>query len=277
ELFCQSHFSFLQGASSPQELVQQAAELGYSALALTDEWSVAGVVRAYRHIDEQQLAIKLIIASYFRLDKLQLVLLCPDKQAYSELCRVITNARRRSSKGSYQLTEWDLMSIRHCLLLWLPDGDADSDAHWANWLQKYHTGRLWLAMRRELSHNEAAFNAYCQQLALQYQLKLMCCGAVLMHTPERLALQHCVSAIKAGKTVAELGRHLLSNTERAMRPVSKLQKLFAADWLEQSCQIANRCTFSLDELKYQFPSELVPEGETSSSYLAKLVSKGAKR
>ncbi|WP_273021801.1 error-prone DNA polymerase [Rheinheimera sp.] len=276
ELFCQSHFSFLQGASSPQELVQQAAELGYSALALTDECSVAGVVRAYRHIDEQQLAIKLIIGSYLRLDKLQLVLLCPDKQAYSELCRVITNARRRSSKGNYQLTEWDLMSIRHCLLLWLPDGDADSDAHWANWLQKYHTGRLWLAMRRELNHNEAAFHAYCQQLAQQYQLPQMCCGAVLMHTPERLALQHCLSAIKAGKPIAELGRHLLSNAERAMRSISKLQKLFAAGWLEQSCQIANRCTFSLDELKYQYPSELVPEGETASSYLAKLVSSGAK-
>ena len=276
ELFCQSHFSFLQGASSPQELVQQAAELGYSALALTDECSVAGVVRAYRHIDEQQLAIKLIIGSYFRLDKLQLVLLCPDKQAYSELCRVITNARRRSSKGSYQLTEWDLMSIRHCLLLWLPDGDTDSDAHWASWLQKYHNGRLWLAMRRELSHNEAAFKAYCLQLAQQYQLTLMCCGAVLMHTPERLALQHCVSAIKAGKTIAALGRHLLSNAERAMRPVSKVKKLFAADWLEQSCQIAKRCTFSLEELQYQYPSELVPEGETASSYLAKLVSSGAK-
>ena len=276
ELFCQSHFSFLQGASSPQELVQQAAELGYSALALTDECSVAGVVRAYRHIDEQQLAIKLIIGSYFRLDKLQLVLLCPDKQAYSELCRVITNARRRSSKGNYQLTEWDLMSIRHCLLLWLPDGDADSDAHWANWLQKYHTGRLWLAMRRELNHNEAAFHAYCQQLAQQYQLLQMCCGAVLMHTPERLALQHCLSAIKAGKPIAELGRHLLSNTERALRSISKLQKLFVADWLEQSCQIAKRCTFSLEELQYQYPSELVPEGETASSYLAKLVSSGAK-
>lgn len=276
ELFCQSHFSFLQGASSPQELVQQAAELGYSALALTDECSVAGVVRAYRHIDEQQLAIKLIIGSYFRLDKLQLVLLCPDKQAYSELCRVITNARRRSSKGSYQLTEWDLMSIRHCLLLWLPDGDTDSDAHWASWLQKYHNGRLWLAMRRELSHNEAAFKAYCLQLAQQYQLTLMCCGAVLMHTPERLALQHCLSAIKAGKPIAELGRHLLSNAERALRSISKLQKLFAADWLEQSCQIAKRCTFSLEELQYQYPSELVPEGETASSYLAKLVSSGAK-
>lgn len=276
ELFCQSHFSFLQGASSPQELVQQAAELGYRALALTDECSVAGIVRAYRQINEQELKLKLIVGSYFQLDKLQLVLLCPDKAAYSELCRVITNARRRSSKGEYCLTEWDLMSVKHCLLLWLPDGDADSDTHWATWLQKYHTERLWLAMRRQLSHNEAAFNAYCQQLAQQYQLPLVCCGAVLMHTPQRLALQHCVSAIKAGKPIAELGRQLLSNAERCLRPLAKLQKLFEPDWLAQSCIIASRCTFSLQELKYQYPSELVPQGETASSYLQRLVLQGCK-
>ncbi|HEX5793996.1 MAG TPA: PHP domain-containing protein, partial [Rheinheimera sp.] len=276
ELFCQSHFSFLQGASSPQELVQQAAELGYRALALTDECSVAGIVRAYRQINEQELKLKLIVGSYFQLDKLQLVLLCPDKAAYSELCRVITNARRRSNKGEYCLTEWDLMSVKHCLLLWLPDGDADSDTHWAAWLQKYHAERLWLAMRRQLSHNEAAFNAYCQQLAQQYQLPLVCCGAVLMHTPQRLALQHCVSAIKAGKPIAELGRQLLSNAERCLRPLAKLQKLFEPDWLAQSCDIASRCTFSLQELKYQYPSELVPQGETASSYLQRLVLQGSK-
>ena len=100
ELFCQSHFSFLQGASSPQELVQQASVLGYDALALTDECSVAGIVRAYRQIREQQLPLKLIVGSYFQLDKLCVVLLCPDKAAYAELCRIISNARRRSSKGS---------------------------------------------------------------------------------------------------------------------------------------------------------------------------------
>ena len=123
ELFCQSHFSFLQGASSPQELVQQADALGYSALAITDECSVAGVVRAYRHIKDQQLNIKLIVGSYFQLEQLKLVLLCPNKAAYSELCRIITNARRRSAKGEYCLTEWDLMSVKHCFVLWLPSGE----------------------------------------------------------------------------------------------------------------------------------------------------------
>lgn len=276
ELFCQSHFSFLQGASSPEELVQQAAALGYDALALTDECSVAGIVRAYRQIKEQALNIKLIVGSYFQLDKLELVLLCPDKAAYAELCRIITNARRRSSKGEYCLTEWDLMSLKHCLLLWLPDGDSESDRYWANWLQKYHSDRLWLAMRRQLNHNEATFTAYCQQLAQQHQLQQVACGAVLMHIPQRLALQHCVSAIKAGRPIAELGRQLLSNAERALRPLAKLEKLFSTALLQQSCVIAARCSFSLDELKYQYPSELVPDGETASSYLARLVVQGCK-
>jgi len=276
ELFCQSHFSFLQGASSPQELVQQAAAFGYSALALTDECSVAGVVRAYRQINEQQLPLKLIVGSYFQLDKLRVVLLCPDKAAYAELCRIISNARRRSSKGEYQLTEWDLMSARHCLVLWLPSGDSDSDTHWGQWLAKYHAERLWLALRREFKHNEADFIDYCLQLATLQQLPVVACGAVLMHIPQRLALQHCVTSIRLGKPINELGRQLLSNAERALRPLSKLEKLFDSTALAQSLLIAERCQFSLDELKYQYPSELVPEGETAASYLARLVAEGAK-
>ncbi|MDX1677703.1 error-prone DNA polymerase, partial [Arsukibacterium sp.] len=276
ELFCQSHFSFLQGASSPQELVTEAAALGYQALAITDECSVAGVVRAYRAINEQQLALKLIVGSVFMLDKLQLVMLCPSKAAYSELCRVITNARRRSTKGNYQLTEWDLMSVKHCFVLWLPSGESASDQYWGEWLKKYHGSRLWLAMRRYLSHNEPQFNQYCQQLAGQYQLSQVSCGGVLMHQPARLALQHCLSAIRAGKPLRELGRSLLSNAERSLRPLPKLTKLFPASWLNESRVIAERCSFHLSELKYQYPAELVPEGETASSYLRKLVEQGSK-
>src|SRR5690554_2623530 len=108
ELFCQSNFSFLEGASHPQELVSRASLLGYGALAITDECSVAGVVKAYSAIKQEQLPIKLIVGSLFRLQQqLELLLLCPNRQAYAELCRVITNARCRAEKGHYQLTEWD--------------------------------------------------------------------------------------------------------------------------------------------------------------------------
>ena len=110
ELFCQTNFSFLTGASHAEELILQADFLRYHALAITDECSVAGVVRAYRAIKTHNLNIKLIIGSMFWLnDECQVVLLCPNREAYAELCRIITNARRRTEKGQYQLAEWDLM------------------------------------------------------------------------------------------------------------------------------------------------------------------------
>ena len=115
ELHCLSNFSFQRGASQPEELVERAHRLGYAALAITDECSVAGVVRAYRCIREQQLPLQLIVGSFLQLPPdLQLVLLCPNRAAYAELCRIITNARRRADKGQYQLNIWDLKSSQHC-------------------------------------------------------------------------------------------------------------------------------------------------------------------
>ena len=130
ELFCQTNFSFLHGASHPQEMILQAHFLGYQAIAITDECSVAGIVRAYTEIKDHKLDIKLIVGSYFQLDEtLKFVLLCPDRQAYAELCRVITNARRRSPKGEYSLAQWDLKTVKKCLMIWLPSGDMDHDQH----------------------------------------------------------------------------------------------------------------------------------------------------
>ncbi len=99
ELFCQSNFSFLEGASHADELMIQASFLGYQALAITDECSVAGIVKAYTAIKEHQLPIKLIAGSLFRLEELELILLCPHRKAYAELCRLISKARRRAKKG----------------------------------------------------------------------------------------------------------------------------------------------------------------------------------
>lgn len=139
ELFCQSNFSFLTGASHPEELVLQADFLRYHAIAITDECSLAGVVRAHTAIKEHQLNVRQIVGSMFWLSgECQCLLLCPDRLAYAELCRIITNARRRCTKGEYQLSEWDLMSAKHCLILWLPCGKS-RDLHWGRWLQRHHT------------------------------------------------------------------------------------------------------------------------------------------
>jgi len=274
ELFCQSNFSFLTGASHAEELILQADFLRYHSLAITDECSVAGVVRAYSAIKNQQLNIKLIIGSMLWLnDECQVVLLCPNRDAYAELCRIITNARRRSEKGKYQLSEWDLMSIRHCLVLWLPC-HKPSDNKWGRWLTQHHQHRLWLAVQRHLSCDDKQYIEYCQQLADEIHLPITACGGVLMHTATRLPLQHTLCAIQQGCSVSELGEQLLTNTERSLRSQEKLSKLFKPEWLAESVAIAQRCSFSLADLQYEYPSELVPDGYSPMNYLRQLVEKG---
>jgi error-prone DNA polymerase len=272
ELFCQSNFSFLQGASHPQELVQRADFLAYQAIAITDECSVAGVVRAYTAIKDQQLSIKLIVGSLFKLnDEFSVILLSPNRQAYAELCRIITNARRRAVKGQYQLEIWDLKSSQHCLALWLPSGQMDKDHAAAKQLQAIFKQRLWIGVQRQLTANEHRYIQHCRYLQQQYQLPITACGGVLMHDPERLMLQHALSAIGQGKSIASLGRELLSNSERSLRCLEKINRLYPQQWLQESVEIAQRCTFDMSELRYEYPAELVPQGKTATQYLRELV------
>lgn len=275
ELVCQSNFSFLQGASHPEELVRQADFLRYQALAITDECSLAGVVRAYTAIKEQQLTIQLIVGSLFQLDdELTVVLLCPNRLAYAELSRVISNARRRSAKGEYQLAQWDLRSLKHCLILWLPKGN-ERDQHWGQWLSQCHPERVWLAVQRPLQARDKHYLDHCRQLSRLFQLPITACGAVLMHSPARLTLQHTLTAIRLGVSVAEAGFALASNAERSLRPRQKLAHLFPEAWLQESVAIAQRCQFCLSELRYEYPSELVPSGLTAMAHLRHLVAQGA--
>ncbi|WP_371185243.1 error-prone DNA polymerase [Thalassotalea maritima] len=274
ELFCQSNFSFLQGASHPQELIVKASSIGYQALAITDECSIAGVVRAYSEIKTQKLDIKLIVGSLFCMPTLRIVMLAPDRKAYAELCRVITNARRRSEKGGYQLSEWDLMSVKHCLVLWLPE-QHEQDNHWGPWLKKYHQDRLWIGFTRHLQSQDGQYRRYCQQLSEQLSLPITACGGVLMHCPSRLKLQHTLSAIAAGNTVQQLGQKLQANAERSLRSEDKLQKLFPKAWLDESLNIAGLCHFDLASLRYEYPNELVPKNLTAMQYLRKLTEQGA--
>lgn len=274
ELFCQSNFSFLTGASHPEELVLQAAKLGYEAIAITDECSVAGVVRAHSAIKQYQLPIKQIVGSMFWLNQeCQVVLLCPNRQAYAELCRIITNARRRAEKGEYQLSEWDLMSLKYCLIIWLPRHHS-RDQHWAKWLHQRHAQRLWLGVIRHLKHDETQYIEHCEQLAAEWQLPITACGGVLYHEASRQPLQHTLTAIKHGCAVDQLGHNLTPNSEQALRSYDKLTRLYRNEWLQQAQHIAQRCDFRLDRLKYEYPSELVPDGLTAMTHLRQLVEYG---
>lgn len=278
ELVCRSHFSFLDGASSPEELVTTASFLGYQSIAITDECSVAGVVRAYTEINRNRLPIKLIIGSRFQFsESLELVLLCPTKAAYSELCRIITNARRRATKGTYQLAEWDIKSIKHCLLIWMPSIDGKDNNYWAKWLAKYHLSRTWIGAHRKLDGRDTQRYECYDVLHQTYAFPIVACGDILMHHADRLQQQHVLHAIRTRKTVDTLGQASLSNAEQSLRPIPKLVSLFPAHWLTETLNINQKCDFSLDELKYQYPAELIPQGKTATEYLRECVEVGITR
>lgn len=274
ELFCQSNYSFLEGASHAEELVLQADFLRYKALAVTDECSVAGIVKVHSAIKQHKLSLKQIVGSMFWLnEECQVVLLCPNRQAYAELCRIITNARRRSSKGHYQLSEWDIMSAKHCFILWFPQ-QKNEDAHWGQWLSQHHSGRLWIGLQRHLKQTDQQYTDYCVELSQHHQLPITACGGVLMHNANRLPLQHSLTAIKYQQPITEVGSHLLANAERCLRSINKLSHIFKAEWLEESNRISELCEFELDNLRYEYPSELIPQGYTPMSYLRMLVERG---
>ncbi len=277
ELVCQSNFSFLQGASHPEELVEQAEHYGYSALAITDECSVSGVVKAYAHIKKRNLDIKLIIGSRFLYNEsIDLVLLCPNRKAYAELCRVITNCRKRCRKGNYELTRWDLSSIKQCFVVWLPHIQLNSTHQQASYLKKEFGERLFLGVSRLLQAEDSKNIHLCHELSSNYDIPRVACGNILMHDKSRLPLQQTLTAIKNNCGVDQLGHLAQANSEASLRPLSTLQKLFSKSELETSIEIANKCTFSLHELKYEYPSELIPQGISPSKYLRDLVEKGKK-
>ena len=277
ELVCQSNFSFLEGASHPEELVNTAAFLGYEAITISDECSVAGVVRAHAEIKANGLPIKLIVGSVFRLaPDLRVCLLCPDKTAYAELCRIITNARRRSEKGHYALSEWDLKSVKSCLAIWLPAYN-DNDRQWAEFFAKFFSERCWIGVSRLLNGNDNTHFAAAMSLSEEYCFPLVATNQALFHHPDRQHTQHVLHAIRTRSTVADLGRDGLPNQERSLKTLTKLTRLYPKAWLSESVSIASLCQFNLDELKYQYPSELVPNGYTATSYLRHCVETGIKK
>ena len=275
ELHCISNFSFLRGASHPEELVARAREEGYAALAITDECSLAGVVRA--HIEAKKCGLKLIIGSEFRLDDgLRLVLLATDRESYGNLAALITRGRRSAVKGSYRLSRADLGDgIAGCLALWLPGRAPDADE--ARWLKPRFREALWIAVERLLEADDAARCADLAAIAATLGLPLVAAGDVHMHARGRRALQDTLTAIRLKTTVAQAGHALHPNGERHLRPLATLERIYPASWLAETLVVAARCRFSLDELRYEYPEEIVPADETPAAYLRRLTEEGFAR
>ncbi|MGR9090400.1 MAG: PHP domain-containing protein, partial [Gammaproteobacteria bacterium] len=276
ELHCVSNFSFLRGASHPEELVNHAQALGYTALALTDECSLAGMVRA--HVAAKACGLQLIVGTEIRLDDgPRLVLLAADAAAYREIARLITLGRRRCEKGSYALRRADLATTpAGVLVVWLP-GTAASDQAAARWLSGTFPSRVWLGLEQFYDGADNAHRERLERVAAAFELPLVACGDVHMHCRERYPVADTVRAIRLGSTLQRSAGELLPNHERYLRPRTRLQRIYPAAALASSVGIARRCHFSLDELRYEYPRELVPAGSTPSDHLRALTEQGMAR
>jgi len=274
ELHALSNFTFLRGASHPEELVETAAGLGYEALAITDECSMSGVVRAHAAAKECGLK-KLIIGSELRLRSgRRLVALARNKAGYASLCRLITTARRAAEKGSYELARLDFEEgLSGCLVLWVPDRQFTLDVE-DHWLRETFRDRLWIAVELLADGRQREQMQRLREEGRRLKLPLVASGDVHMHCRARRIVQDAVTAIRHGTTVDNAGFALHANGERHLRPLDVLQRVYPEDLLEQTICIADSIDFSLDELRYEYPNEIVPEDETPATYLRHLTEEG---
>ncbi|MDE2306538.1 MAG: error-prone DNA polymerase [Gammaproteobacteria bacterium] len=275
ELHALSHYSFLRGASSPEELVAEAQRLGYRALALTDECSLAGVVRA--HLAAREHGLALIVGAELRCGcGLSLVALATSRKGYGALSRLISRARRASPKGRYALERADLEAgLEDCLILWLaPSGEAARRGELA-WLRERFAGRLWIAVELLTGGLDARRLAVLEALGEEFGVPRVAAGDVHMHRRGRRALQDVLTAIRVNRPLVEAGFALYANGERHLRPLSRLAELYPRPLIEATLEIAGRCRFDPGSLRYEYPEEIVPAGETPRSWLRRLTEQGA--
>jgi error-prone DNA polymerase len=277
ELHTLSNFSFLRGASQPEELIAQAKALNYSALALTDECSLAGVVRA--HVAAKELGLPLIIGTELKcLDGLKIVALATDRASYGAMSRLISKARRATRKGCYALMRTDLEdALAGCLIIWLPRADKTASQlqqEDGRWLRERFAERLWIGVELLTGGYDTRRLESLETLGHTLSLPCVAAGDVHMHRRGRRALQDVLTAIRLAKPLQAAGFDLYPNGERSLRSLQRLQELYPAPLLAQTLQIAERCTFKLDELRYEYPEEIVPAGETPTSHLLALTMRG---
>jgi len=287
ELRCLSAHSFLHGASRPEELVERASQLGYRALALTDEGSLGGVVRAHQAAKAQ--GLQLIVGSQFQVAAdahcaaYTLVALAGDRDGYGNLCQLVSRLRRSPGPGQrsapLRADEPDAAALDGCLVLAVPQRGADDAAlhALAQRLRQRWAGRCWIGVEQTCTLDDAAWLQRLRAVAAGSALPLVACGDVRMHRRSRKPLLDVLSAIRLGRPLTDCGRALALNAEQHLRSRERLARLFPPELLAQTLRVAERCRFSLDELRGQYPDEVVPAGHSPASYLRQLTDEGARR
>ncbi len=274
ELHCLSNFSFLRGASHPAELVERAQALGYAALALTDECSLAGAVRA--HQAAKECGLKLVLGTEVRVEgDLKLVLLATDRASYGAISSLITTGRRRSKKGRYSLGRDDVRKLAGTgtLVLWVPGEDPAA----GSWLHECFRDDAWIAAELHCGSSDRSRLSALVELSRRFSLTMVAAGDVHMHVRSRRRLQDVLTAVRLGRPLAQCGHELFPNAERHLRLRVRLAQLYPPELLAETVRIAERCSFSLDSLRYEYPAELVPEGHSPATWLRKLTEEGLRR
>jgi error-prone DNA polymerase len=292
ELHCLTNFSFQRGASHPGELVERAWELGYAALAITDECSVAGVVRAYAALKDMKLPaddpFKLILGSELRFDGFRLVALARNVTGWGNLCEFITAARLHAKKGEYIVSRdhSDFSLLQECEILVAPArdggdavdaGDAVALQAIALWAKRHFGSRCWLAAELSLGLDDALWLDTLQRVGAATGVPLVAAGDVHMHLRSRKALQDVITAVREGKVVSECGLALQASAERYLRPRVRLGGIYPGELLANTLLVAARCDFSLESIKYQYPLETVTAGMTPAQALRQFTIEGARK
>ena len=280
ELVCRSHYSFLHGASHPAELIERAHALGYRALAITDEASVAGVVQA--HMAAKPLGIELLIGAQFLCAELagRIVIIATSRKGYAQLGQLITQTRRREIKGQYRLLTEDLSSgLPDCLAIWLGDPRQSQSQHYQaiQRLKALFADRLYIGCALLLGGHDAAWRDHLQTLAALYRVGIVATSDVVMHRRSRKPLADTLTAIRHGLPIAACGKRFTPNAEQHLRSRLRLARLYPPELMASSIAIVERCNFSLDELRYEYPEEIVPPGLTPTQWLRHLTEEGSRR
>jgi error-prone DNA polymerase len=297
-LWVKSNFSFLQGASHPEELIEQAHALGLPAVALTDLDGVHGVVRA--HMRAQELGVRLLLGAEVTLGERarweaeqeagwqgdggdggdggvdiegppRVVLLCEDRQGYGHLCQLISRARLRSEKGKSRAELSELLELSQGLVALCPEPALLAP------LQGAFRERLYALVTRHLRADEDPLEQALRARAEALQVPTVAGNEVLYHGAARKPLQDVLSCITAGVTLGEAGRRIRQNAEHDLKAPRAMAELFAddPDSLARTLDVMDRCRFSLSSLRYRYPGERLPAGKSESDWLRELSFAGA--
>ncbi len=266
ELNAKSNYSFLEGASHPEELIEQASSLGYRGLAITDINGVYGAARA--HLAAQKHQFNFMVGAEITLSNSPLVLLCQNRNGYGNLCELLTLIHQQKTPDLYSVLFSDLILLFPVI--------TETPSLLAQLKERFQ-GSLYLLASH--FHDGKETLLWAKEASKRLQLPVVASNRPLFHHPHKKPLQDVLTCIRHTCTLKTAGFKLLPNLERHLKSIEELTKLFThtPEWMTRTLEVAERCHFSLNELHYRYPTEWLPKGETGDSYLRHLTLEGAKK